>query len=195
MSAISNSGVTPIQMELTDNPEFTKNQERMEKIKQWKRKSWLDFCKLVMEQDKRYTLLPLSDYSKLMHSQQLGLARANGIFGNMCLRRDGERSDIYIVPLDPNLGIAIDAGSKFTKMTLSGFPSRSLVWPVLRIADDLERQFTREVMIEANKHNTFAKPSSEKKTRARRTNGKSSTSSSVGHNDSDQLPTSEEADR
>lgn len=157
---MSMNGIIPAAMlaGITKFDGASSDPDKAEKIKQWKKKSWLDFCKMVMEQDKRYTLMPLSDYSMAQGGQGSLLARANGIFSNMCLRRDGEMADVYIVPLDPNLGITIDAGSKYQRMQFSGFPAKSLVWPVLRMADELERQYTREVVIQKNKIGSFAKP-------------------------------------
>jgi hypothetical protein len=129
-------------------------EELKEKIGNWKKKAWLDFCKLLMEEDKRYTLMPLSDYNNKQHNSGMAIRvqNAEGVFSNFCLTRTGELSDVYILPSDPMLGILIDAGSKYSKLTLQSFPSKAMVWPILRIADDLERQYTREVSIESNKH-------------------------------------------
>lgn len=192
------SGVVPAQMLLNlandaskvNNTEYEKNQDRMEKIKQWKRKSWLDFCKELIAQDKRYTLMPLSDYMDTQKGNSIwGITKANGVFGNMVLRRDGELNDVYIVPLDPQLGMIVDSGSKFGRMQINGFPARSMVWPVLRIADELERQYTREVTIERNKHTPFAKT-----VRKGRKLHAQPTDSIPGNNDSNKLSTSAESD-
>lgn len=126
------------------------SKEYKERIETWKKKSWHEFCKLVMDTDTRYTLMPLVDYNK-RHSNDSMIQRlqnADGVFSNFCLTRTGEKSDIYILPSDPHLGILIDAGSKYSRMTLNSYPSKALVWPVLRIADELERQYIREVTIE-----------------------------------------------
>ena len=164
--------------------------DRVERINAWKKKAWLDFCKMVMEEDKRYSLLPLTDYYNNMKETGMlsRLSRASGVFSGFCLRRDGTLQDVYIIPHEPNLGLVINAGSKYTGMNLTGFPSKALVWPTLRMADDLERQFIREVSIEANKHSTQlpTKPSK------RRTNAKS-TPRTTKHDDSDKLSSDTES--
>lgn len=156
-------------------------EELKEKIGNWKKKAWLDFCKLIMEEDKRYTLMPLADYNaKVGNSGMVSrVQNAEGVFSNFCLTRTGELSDIYILPQDPMLGVIIDGGSKYSKLQLQAFPSKGMVWPVLRIADELERQYTREVSIEANKHGN-----STGRTYAKRNSGTDS------NGDTDKLPTS-----
>lgn len=111
---------------------LTDLQERLEK---WKKKSWLEFCKAVMQQDGRYSVEAYGD-----------------IFGSLSLRRDGTFCDVHIHPHTPQLGVYIEAGSKFAKTAMACFPSMAMVGPVLKIADELERQFVREVKIEENKH-------------------------------------------
>lgn len=173
---------------------YEKNQEKREKIEAWKRKTWLEFCKMVMDADKRYSLLPLVDYNTAKGASGMlsRTIRAQGVFGNMCLRRDGAMQDIYIVPNEPQLGVLIDAGSKYTQMSMTGYPSKSLVWPIIRIADDLERQYTREVTIEANKHNTPVKVEKVKVTRKRRVHVTTSNSPIV-NDDSNELSTDQES--
>lgn len=181
----------PTQLTLPNlSDSYAKQQEHREKINAWKKKSWMEFCKMVMDTDKRYSLLPMTDYDNAMKHEGMPMRmnKANGVFSNFCLRREGSLQDVYIVPHEPNLGLMVNAGSKYINMIMTGFPSKSLVWPVIRIADDMERQFVREVTIEANKRNTqvISKP----KVRGR--NAKS-TRSATKHNDSDKLSTSEES--
>ncbi len=142
-------------------------EELKEKITTWKKKAWLDYCKLLMDEDKRYTLMPLADYNARTgnNSMLTRVQNADGVFSNFCLTRTGEMTDIYILPCDPMLGITIDAGSKYAKATIQGFPSKAMVWPIIRIADELERQYVREVSVEGNKHGsstgrTYAKRNS-----------------------------------
>lgn len=125
------------------------DETRREAISKWKKTSWLEFCKEVMIADPRFTIQPYTDYYNAPYTVKEG-----GTFGQMCLRRDGVLADVYILPPDPNLGFVVEAGSKYTKLSLHGFPSKAMVWPVTRASDELERQFTREVMIEATKHGT-----------------------------------------
>lgn len=159
--------------------------EAKEKIGEWKKKAWLDFCKLVMAADVRYTLLPLTDYNLRTGNNTMvsRVQNADGVFSNFCLTRTGEIADIYLLPSDPYLGVLIDSGSKYGKATIQGFPSKAMVWPVLRIADELDRQYAREVSIESNKHGssfggTYVKRSGD-------TNSNSNTN---------QLPTNSQAD-
>lgn len=156
-------------------------EELKEKIGNWKKKAWLDFCKLLMAEDKRYTLMPLTDYNSKAGTNTMmnRVQNADGVFANFCLTRTGEMSDIYLLPCDPILGVKIDAGSKYSTATIQGFPSKAMVWPIIRIADELERQYVREVSIEATKHGT-----------GRLGNG---TNSGVDRNsDVDKLPTDSE---
>jgi len=147
----------PVQYTSKDSPimKSRKSREELrEKIDNWKKKAWFDFCKLVMYADKRYTLMPLSDYNNKTGKNSM-LSRtqnADGIFSNFCLTRTGTLTDIYILPCDPMLGINIDAGSTYSKATVTSFPSQGMVIPTLCIADELERQYIKEVSIESNKH-------------------------------------------
>ena len=69
------------------------------------------------------------------------------------LQREGIYAPVTIEPFDNKYGIYIQAGSKMTKMTIQSYPSNCLAWPSVIIADELERQFTREVEWEMNKNN------------------------------------------
>jgi len=128
--------------------------EMREKINKFKRKAWLDFCKFVMTEDSRYTLMSITDYNnKMGNSQTINRVQsAEGVFSNFCLTRTGELADVYLLPCEPTMGISIDVGSKYNSGTLQSFPSKAMVWPVIRIADELERQFVREISIESKKH-------------------------------------------
>ncbi len=154
LSTSSSTSVSPI---ATLNKTKQARELLKEKIGNWKKKAWLDYCKLVMEQDSRWTLLPLSDYNTRAGNNGM-LARvtsAEGVFSNFCLTRTGVMNDIYLIPCEPMLGVMIDAGSKYAKCTVTAFPSKGMVWPVLRIADELERQYSREIAIETNKHGSL----------------------------------------
>ncbi len=129
-------------------------EEIKESIEKWKKKAWLDFCKLVMESDTRYTLSPISDYFTNRNQSSIAtrMQVAGGIFDTLCLTRTGSFVDTYILPNETSLGIKIDCGSKYNSLIVSCYPSKAMVEPILHITNELERQFIREVTIESNKH-------------------------------------------
>lgn len=135
--------------------------ERIQKIHAWEKQTWLDFCKMVMESDKRFTILPM--FMFIEGNPMTCLTNDEGVFGRQCLKRDGILADVYIIPMERGLGMEIKAGSKYTSMRFNGFPSKTMLWPVLKIADELERQFVREVAIESSKHGNTLQNSNRRK--------------------------------
>lgn len=121
--------------------------EKREKVNAWKKKAWLDFCKEVILADNRFSLMPYADYYNCP-----GEAKDGGVFGTMCLVRTGTLCDIYILPPEPNLGFKLEGGSKYTHVSFNGYPSKAMVYPLTKMSDEVERQFIREVSIEATKH-------------------------------------------
>ncbi len=151
LNGITQGGTTS---SMTINKTKQAREELKQKTEDWKKKIWIDFCRLVMEADTRYTLMPMTDYNKRMgnHSMTARVANAEGVFSNFCLTRTGELNDVYLLPSDPQLGVLIDAGSKYGKAMIFAFPSKGVLWSVLKLADELERQYVREVKIATNKY-------------------------------------------
>lgn len=189
----------PAQLTLGLGDMNEKAEELRERKTAWKKKSWNEFCKLVMEADKRFTILPLSDYHARVKASGMDIrvTRAEGLFSNFCLRREGTLTDVFILPNEPALGIRIDTGSKFITGQLTCFPSKTLVWVAIRMADEFERQYVREVTVQANKvgvkfggtptgQGVVAK-------KVRRKYDKRANANTSGHN-SNELPPSKESD-
>jgi hypothetical protein len=114
-----------------------------------RRQAFVKFIKPILEQDKRYSIVPYKDSrSKMCWSRD---EQENSILGDVMLKRDGDYAPVLIHPNEPQYGVMISAGSTHTACTIQAYPSPSLAWSVLNIANELERQFVREVEWEMNK--------------------------------------------
>lgn len=122
----------------------------------WKRKNWNNFCKQVMEVDKRFHLVPIKDWYKASYADI-----ENGtVFGPFYLTMDGDYCPIDVAFLDNTQGLRIETGCSWIKCNIGAYHSKSLVWPVIRICEELNRQYTRMVerAITVQKINTKVTP-------------------------------------
>lgn len=107
----------------------------------WKLRDWTKFCKMLMEEDRRFHLVPVKDWYKAsIDDKAFGT-----VFGPYILRRDGEWGPIDIAPNHSIQGLWIATGCAYLHSTVCGYHSKSLIWPVLRLCSELERQYNRMV--------------------------------------------------
>jgi hypothetical protein len=130
--------------------------EHFDKQESWRvkrKKAFVTFIKSVLEQDKRYTLVPFVDQSKEVRwSNSFASEDSSNILGTVMLKREGTYTDVVIQPNEPKYGVRVFAGSKMNHGGIQAYPSPSLAWPIISMANELERQFTREVEWEMTKH-------------------------------------------
>lgn len=127
------------------------HQQKKEAWRSKRKKAFINFIKQVLEKDKRFTITPYSESLSSMWSRSI--ITPPNILGEVMLQREGTYAPVTIEPFDNKYGIYIQAGSRMTRMTILSYPSNCLAWPSVIIADELERQFSREVEWEMNKHN------------------------------------------
>jgi hypothetical protein len=128
--------------------------EHLAKQADWKakrKKAFVTFMKSVLEQDKRYSVVPMID-TRRVGLYGTGLEDSSNILGDVMIRREGTYANVCIHSNEPKYGIIVNAGSKMNHGGMQGYPSPSLAWSMINLANELERQFTREVEWEMNKH-------------------------------------------
>lgn len=107
----------------------------------WKRQNWNNFCKQIMEADKRFHLVPIKDWYKASYAD----VEHGTVFGPFYLTMDGDYCPIDVAFLDSTQGLRIETGCSWIKCNIGAYHSKSLVWPVIRICEELNRQYTRMV--------------------------------------------------
>ncbi len=106
-----------------------------------------------MKLDTRYSIILMEDYAR---THTINGNRRNSLDYNddtfkVCLIRDGEYGPVTIIPPCEVYGVVIRAGSIYVHANMNMFPSRNLAWPTIKIADELEIQYSKEVQREKQK--------------------------------------------
>lgn len=127
--------------------------EAKEKKEHARRKAFVMFIKEVLKHDKRYSIVPYEDSRDRTKIQWVPNSTRSGILGSVMLKREGAYADVVIHASEPRYGVIVNAGSSFSSGEVKAYPSSSMAWPIVAIANELERQFTREVEWDMNKHN------------------------------------------
>lgn len=118
----------------------------------WRRKNWPTFCKQLMEADNRFHLMPIKDWYMAGYSD----TQYGTVFGPFYIQMEGDYCPIDVAFIESSQGIRIETGCKCLTAKIGTYHSKSLVWPVIRICEELNRQYTRMVerAIIVNKINT-----------------------------------------
>lgn len=138
-----------IQTEMADH--YQKLQEKRQDYARKRRQAFVKFIKPILEKDKRYSIVPHVDVKNRSYFYRDQEANEN-ILGNVMLQRSGSYAPVTISSAEPKYGIVINAGSIHSESVIISYPSPSLTWSVMNIANELERQYSREVEWEMNKH-------------------------------------------
>lgn len=118
-----------------------KNQIRDHYLNNWKYKDWSRFCKMVMDTDPRFHLLPIKHWYKASYDD----AAFGTVFGPYILTMDGDYGPIDINFGKQTQGIEIVTGCAYIRTVICAYHSKPLVWPVIRLCEELNRQYSRMV--------------------------------------------------
>lgn len=112
-----------------------------ERVSEWMKGIWMEFCKAVIEMDSRFSLYPKSDMRSILY----GDSSRDGVLSDFVLRREGAYTDVYVDRIDGKIGFVIIAGNKLQYVKIMARPSKGMAMPVIAMTDELEDQFNQDV--------------------------------------------------